>query len=143
MTTSAGFYRQPISTAEALGLYEPDDQPKSKEDQAADLDYIDRSRENYISEATSPDSVPTFGSSLDRGREDVTFAAAGVYQSTATFTVTFDATPRVTATVECGRDQDIRPILRVVGTSSFTYKLTNASTGSTTTCFVHWTAVAQ
>lgn len=140
MTTDAGFYRQPISTAEALGLYEPEDQPKSKEDQAADLDYIDRSREDFISNATSPSTVPTFGQSLDRGRDARTMPGATTMTTTAAFSQTFNAAPRVVATIECGRGQDLRVILTSVSTSGFEYKVT-APASSTTTLFVHWMAV--
>ena len=131
--------RLPISFAEALGLY---DDGKSDEDKAADLDYVGRALEDGLTSALGSGNVATFDQSLSRGREAGTFVSTTTYSSSATFTATFSAVPRVVLTVECGRGQDIRPILTSVTTSGFGFKLT-ASATSTTTCFVHWVAVAQ
>lgn len=138
--TTPGFFRFPVSTAEALGLYEEEGSPKSREDQAGDLDFRDRALEDYVSIVTDPSTTATFGESLDRGRIALTFASATTYTSTGTFAAVFENAPRVIITVECGRGQDIRPILTEVTTSGFTFKLTNAAS-STTTAFVHWYAV--
>ena len=142
MTFPAGLFRYPVSAAEALGLYEPENQPKSREDQAADLDYRDRALEGYVSDATDPSAVPTFNQSLDRGRDAITFVSSTTFSGTGTFGAGFNSSPVVILTVECGRGQDIRPILTVVSSSGFNYKLTNAAS-STTTAYVHWVAVKR
>lgn len=131
--------RLPISFAEALGLY---DEEKSDEDKAADLDYVGRALEDGLTAALGSGNVATFDQSLARGREAATFTSTTSYSSSATYTSAFSSAPRVVLTVECGRGQDIRPILTSVSTSGFGFTLT-ASGVSTTTCFVHWVAVAQ
>lgn len=140
MATDEVLIRLPISFAEALGLY--DDDTKSDEDKAADLDYIGRALEDGLTVALGSGSVATFGSSLDRGRDGATFTGGTTYSTNVTYTNAFSAVPRVVLTVECGRGQDIRPILTSVSTSGFGYTLT-AGAVSTTTCFVHWVAVSQ
>lgn len=138
--STPGIFRFPVRTAEAFGLL--DQGERDREDIAADLDYQDTAIEQFLSDVTASGSVATFGRSLDRGREGATFTSTTSYSSSATFTNAFSLVPRVVLTVECGRGQDIRPILTNVTVSGFSYKLTNAAT-STTTCFVHWVAVSQ
>lgn len=136
-----GIFRMPVRSADIWGLNDPDGSEKrDNEDIAADLDYQDNAIENFLSDSTSPENVPTFGSSLDRGRESATMPAATKYTSAAVFVSVFPAAPRVVLTVECGRAQDLRVILTSVTTSGFGYQVT-APTSSTTTLFVHWVAV--
>ena len=137
-----GNFRFPIRSADIWGLNDPDGDKRTDEDIAADLDYQDNSIENFLTDATSPENVPTFGSTMDRGREAVTQTGTGSYSSAAVFVSTFSDVPRVVLTVECGRGQDLTAILTLVSTSQFAYKVI-APAASTTTAFVHWVAVAQ
>jgi hypothetical protein len=138
--STPGIFRFPVRTAEAFGLL--DEGERDREDIAADLDYQDTAVENFLSDVTASGSVATFGQSMDRGRDGATFATSTTYSTNVTYEATFSLVPRVVLSVECGRGQDIRPILTAVTSSGFSYKLTNAAT-STTTCFVHWVAVSQ
>jgi hypothetical protein len=139
--STPGQFRFPIRSADIWGLN--DEEKRPDEDIAADLDYQDNSIELFLSDVTSSGNVPTFGASMDRGRSTATFSGAAVYTTSVSFEATFTATPRVVVTVECGRGQEITPILTSVTTGGFSYRLTNASTLSTATSFVHWVAVAQ
>ena len=139
--SSPGFFRFPIRSADVWGLN--DEERRSNEDIAADLDYQDNAVEGFLSDVTNSVNVPTFGVSMDRGRDTATFAGAAIYSTAVAFEATFTATPRVVVSIECGRGQQITPILTALSTTSFSYRLTNASTLSTTTAFVHWVAVAQ
>jgi len=139
--STPGQFRFPIRSAEIWGLNDGEKRPD--EDIAADLDYQDNAVELFLSDVTADASVATFGSSLDRGRSTATFAGSAIFTSNVVFEATFVATPRVIVTVECGRTQQITPILTGVTTTGFSYRLTNASTLSTATAFVHWVAVNQ
>lgn len=141
MVSTPGQFRLPIRSADIWGLNDGEERPK--EDIAADLDYQDTSIESFLSDVTSDANVPTFGTSMDRGRDTATFAGSAIFTTNVTFNATFTATPRLVVTVECGRGQQITPILTGVTTTGFSYRLTNASTLSTATSFVHWVAVSQ
>ena len=134
-------FRVPVRSAVIWGL--TDEEPRDPEDIAADLDEYDTALENYVSNTSSPTNAPVFNQSYERGKESVIFAGAPSYTTNATFSHTFDGAPVVNLTVECGRGQNISPILTIVSGSGFTYRLANASAASTTTLFVHWTAVEQ
>lgn len=137
--SAGGSFRLPLKTWEAWGLL--DQEERSNEDIAADLDYIDRALENFVSNVTDPSTTATFGSSLDRGRELVTMPNDTITDSTALFTTTFSTAPRVILTVECALGQDLVGMATVVGTSSFSYNV-RASTVSTATLYVHWVAIS-
>jgi hypothetical protein len=139
--TTPGQFRMPIRTADIWGLNDPEgSEQRPDEDIAADLDYQDNAVENFLTDATSPENVPTFGESMDRGREAVTQTGTGSYSSSATFESTYAASPRVVLTVECGRAQDLTAILTSVSTSGFAYRVI-APAASTTTALLHWVAV--
>ena len=139
--STPGQFRFPIRSADIWGLNDGEKRPD--EDIAADLDYQDNAVELFLSDVTESANVATFGSSLDRGRDTATFSASAIYSTNVVFVASFSALPRVIVTVECGRGQQITPILTSVSVTGFGYRLTNASTGSTTTAFVHWVAVNQ
>jgi hypothetical protein len=136
--TTPGLFRFPIRSADIWGLN--DGEKRSDEDIAADLDYQDNAVEQFLGDATSASNVPTFGQSFDRSNTPATFLSASSYSSSDTFSFTFAASPRVVLTVECGRGQNIAPILTAVRNTGFDYTLWNAAV-STTTCVVHWVAV--
>jgi hypothetical protein len=135
-------FRVPVRSAVIWGLTD-EGEPRDPEDIAADLDEYDTALENYVSNGNSPNTAPVFNQSFERGKVSATFAGVGSYTSIGTFSHTFSGTPVVNLTVECGRGQNITPILTAVSGGSFTFRLANASTASTTTLFVHWTAVEQ
>jgi hypothetical protein len=137
--TTPGLFRFPIRSADVWGLQ--DEQKRSNEDIAADLDYQDNSIEGFLSDVTSAANVATFGESMAKGREAAAFVSATSYSSSAAYGFTFSNTPRIILSVECGRGQDLRPILTSVSATGFSYKITAAST-STTTLYVHWVAVS-
>ena len=137
--TTPGIFRFPIRSADVWGLL--DEQKRSNEDIAADLDYQDNSIEGFLSDVTSSANVATFGESMAKGAQAATMNGT-TYTSNATFGFTFSQSPRVILTVENGRGQDLRPILVTVSTSGFTYQV-NASATSTSTLFVHWVAVSR
>jgi len=137
--TTPGIFRFPIRSADVWGLME--EQKRSNEDIAADLDYQDNAIEGFLSDVTSSANVATFGESMAKGAEAATMNGTS-YTSSATYGFTFSAVPRVILTVENGREQDLRPILVSTSTTGFTYKV-NASATSTSTLFVHWVAVAR
>ena len=138
--TTPGLFRFPIRTADIWGLN--DGEERSSEDIAADLDYQDNAVELFLTDTSSPENVPTFGQSMDRGREPVTMPGATTYSSTITYGFTFSSAPRVTLTVECGRAQALVPILTLVGVLNATYTVVAPAT-STTTAWLHWVAVSQ
>jgi hypothetical protein len=137
--TTPGIFRFPIRSADVWGLLE--EEKRSNEDIAADLDYQDNAIEGFLSDVTSSANVATFGESMAKGQESATMAGT-TYTSNATFGFTFSQAPRVILTVENGRGQDLRTILTNVTTSGFGYKVTAAAT-STSTLFVHWVAVSR
>lgn len=137
--TTPGIFRFPIRSADVWGLL--DEQKRSNEDIAADLDYQDNAVEGFLSDVTAASNVATFGQSMAKGQESATMNGTS-YTSNATFGFTFSASPRVILTVENGRGQDLRPILVSVSSSGFSYKV-NASATSTSTLFVHWVAVSR
>ncbi len=137
--TTAGIFRFPIRSADVWGLLE--EEKRSNEDIAADLDYQDNAVESFLSDVTSSANVATFGESIAKGASAATMNGT-TYTSSVTYGFTFSQAPRVVLTVENGRGQDLRPILTQVTTSSFDYKITTSAT-STSTLFVHWVAVAR
>jgi hypothetical protein len=137
--TTPGIFRFPIRSADVWGLLE--EEKRSNEDIAADLDYQDNAIEGFLSDVTSSANVATFGESVARGAEPATMNGTS-YTSNITYGFTFSAAPRVILTVENGRSQDLRPILVSVTTTGFTYQV-NTSATSTSTLFVHWVAVSR
>ena len=137
--TTPGIFRFPIRSADVWGLME--EQKRSNEDIAADLDYQDNAIEGFLSDVTSSANVATFGQSMAKGAEAATMNGTS-YTSSVAYGFTFSAAPRVILTVENGRGQDLRSILVSVSTTGFSYKV-NASATSTSTIFVHWVAVAR
>lgn len=137
--STPGIFRFPIRSADVWGLLE--EEKRSNEDIAADLDYQDNAIEGFLSDVTSSANVATFGESVAKGQEAATMNGTS-YTSNAVYGFTFSAAPRVVLTVENGRAQDLRPILVTVSTTGFSYKVT-ASATSTSTLFVHWVAVAR
>lgn len=137
--TTPGIFRFPIRSADVWGLLE--EEKRSNEDIAADLDYQDNAVESFLSDVTSSANVATFGESIAKGASAATMNGT-TYTSSVTYGFTFSQAPRVVLTVENGRGQDLRPILTQVTTSSFDYKITTSAT-STSTLFVHWVAVAR
>jgi len=137
--STPGIFRFPIRSADVWGLLE--EEKRSNEDIAADLDYQDNAVEGFLSEVTSSANVATFGESVARGAEAATMNGTS-YTSNVTYGFTFSQSPRVILTVENGRSQDLRPILVSVSTTGFTYRV-NTSATSTSTLFVHWVAVSR
>jgi hypothetical protein len=137
--STPNIFRFPVRSADIWGLM--DEEKRTDEDIAADLDYQDNSVEQFLSNTAPAAMAATFGRSLGRGREAGTFDGTGVLTGDASYGFRFKDPPRIMLTVESETGEDIRPILISVSTTGFTYRLRNADEESVSPVFIHWVAV--